>query len=271
MPALRVQWSTVRIFAIVFLVLMITLAPGQYIVIQSFDWPISYGWTGFVPQPVARNTSRDWRIVSHNSTGRTQWLVWSHQWFQLNDAFVWAAGATTTRRLLRPADELEMPSIVRSEFLNMASSDSDVQVLSIKASGFPFLSLYTIDRLAGVRVASVVRFDWIAHSVNAVIWTVILIVVVMGVLRAVRSAVFRLRASHGYCPRCAFDLRHVDNGVAAGCPECGWNRPPNEGRRPTEQPPSSEPSSTPPSVSTPTSAPPSPPESTGSGDAPAPM
>lgn len=32
-----------------------------------------------------------------------------------------------------------------------------------------------------------------------------------------------IRRARGKCPRCAYDLEH---GFTAGCPECGWNKPP---------------------------------------------
>jgi len=37
----------------------------------------------------------------------------------------------------------------------------------------------------------------------------------------------------GRCPRCAYDLRH---DLAAGCPECGWNRPSSEPERAPKEP-----------------------------------
>lgn len=87
-----------------------------------------------------------------------------------------------------------------------------------------------------------------------------------------------LRCRQGRCRRCGYDLRAM---AANGCPECGWNRPPNEGQRPSDPPPlSAEASSTPTSevrltqssASPPPSAPSPPsarPESTGSGHTPA--
>jgi len=37
-----------------------------------------------------------------------------------------------------------------------------------------------------------------------------------------RSARPTLRRHRGLCPKCAYDL---ERNLAAGCPECGWNRP----------------------------------------------
>lgn len=65
---------------------------------------------------------------------------------------------------------------------------------------------------------------------------------------------------HNRCPYCGYDLRTI---VARGCPECGWNRPPNEGQRPRQAEPSStEVPSSPGSTRTespPNAPPPSPP------------
>jgi len=41
------------------------------------------------------------------------------------------------------------------------------------------------------------------------------------VLKGTRSTVRQLRISHGWCPKCKYDLR---GDFATGCPECGWNR-----------------------------------------------
>lgn len=79
----------------------------------------------------------------------------------------------------------------------------------------------------------------------------------------------RIRRSAHRCDLCGYDLR---SSCEVGCPECGWNRPPNEGQRPAEAPSPVEPTSTAPSSSTPPSVAPSPcvpSESTGSGNTPA--
>lgn len=64
----------------------------------------------------------------------------------------------------------------------------------------------------------------------------------------------------GYCPSCRYDLRGSEG---FGCPECGWNRPPNEGQRPPQaESPSAEAPSSPDSSGTespPNAPPPSPP------------
>jgi len=53
--------------------------------------------------------------------------------------------------------------------------------------------------------------------INTALYSVLWYLLLLSLVQARR--LFRRR--RGRCPRCAYDLRH---DLAAGCPECGWNR-----------------------------------------------
>ena len=69
---------------------------------------------------------------------------------------------------------------------------------------------------------------WPGFAVNTLFYAIILWLLIPGpfVLRRV------IRLKRGRCPKCGYDLRGQLPGAGSGCPECGWNRPPETGSAP---------------------------------------
>jgi hypothetical protein len=65
---------------------------------------------------------------------------------------------------------------------------------------------------------------WPGFLINTVFYGLILWLIICGpfVLRRL------IRIKRGRCPKCGYDLRGAppEVGAGGGCPECGWNRPP---------------------------------------------
>ena len=76
------------------------------------------------------------------------------------------------------------------------------------------------DRIIPLRVA------WAGFSIDTLFYAAIWGGVFFGFTGAKRF----IRSKRGRCPRCGYDLRGAP-GLAAGCPECGWNRPQGEPER----------------------------------------
>ena len=65
---------------------------------------------------------------------------------------------------------------------------------------------------------------WIGFIMNTFLYAIVLLLLVW-IPRVVRALIRILR---GRCPQCGYDLRGQppEVGAGGGCPECGWNRPP---------------------------------------------
>jgi hypothetical protein len=65
---------------------------------------------------------------------------------------------------------------------------------------------------------------WVGFLLNTFVYAAVIWLVIPGpfVLRRL------IRIHRGRCPKCGYDLRGAPSGGGAGggCPECGWNRPP---------------------------------------------
>ena len=64
---------------------------------------------------------------------------------------------------------------------------------------------------------------WVGCLVGTALWGSIWSIIIIGMLR-LRQAI---RVYRGKCPQCGYCLFALD---AAGCPECGWNRPKDESK-----------------------------------------
>ena len=92
------------------------------------------------------------------------------------------------------------------------------------------------------------RVDVFNTLMNAATYSAVLAVpacVMFGMIKGRRR---RWRIRSNLCVRCGYPLKGTS---ASHCPECGWNRPPNEGQRPPQaEPPSAEAPSSPDSFGT---------------------
>lgn len=76
---------------------------------------------------------------------------------------------------------------------------------------------------------------WFALAANTAFYAVVTLglVVTMRGLKTLSGFRTRSRLRRGLCPHCSYDLNH---NHPAGCPECGWNKPPTPAAGPETQP-----------------------------------
>jgi hypothetical protein len=74
---------------------------------------------------------------------------------------------------------------------------------------------------------------WPGFAGNTVAYGVASWLLLWSLMSGARAARRAFRIKRGRCPRCGYDLRGhpPEAGAGAGCPECGWNRPPETGPR----------------------------------------
>lgn len=80
----------------------------------------------------------------------------------------------------------------------------------------------------GLRVprALPIRVLYAGFAVNAFIYAALWFALLFG-FGATRTARRAIRKRRGLCPMCKYNVR---GDLDSGCPECGWNRPENEGQ-----------------------------------------